>query len=263
MRGIIRWLTVLAAVIVLISSQTAGNQVWAGDGNGDGSGGGQKNPLAIESSLPVDGATGVTGLEYIKIVFNKNVAYMTIRDKNMQCISLWFNEQRIPAEVIIADDQIEREKRNDILVKPKQPLQAGNTYRVEIAPELQSKSGVTLGKKATISFTMAGGGKESTVVTPEKDKQSVAPDTPTSDQTNTGQTTPNDGAIPSTTRIGTGIQATDGNETGTIAPATVSIEQDTANPASDSNSNNLLWIALGAAVVVMGAFYYRRTSRSK
>ena len=45
----------------------------------------------------------------------------------------------------MADDQIERKKRNDVLIKPKQPLQAGTTYRVEIAPELQSKSGVTLG----------------------------------------------------------------------------------------------------------------------
>ena len=124
-RGLIRWLMMAAIAVSLVLSSLPGNWAQAADGDGDGSGGGQNNPLVIESSTPANGAAGVATLEYIKVVFSKNVVYMTVRDQNMQCFSLWSGSQRIPAEIIMADDQIEREKRRDVLIKPKQPLQPG------------------------------------------------------------------------------------------------------------------------------------------
>lgn len=127
-----------------------------GDGGGDGSGGGKQQPLVIESVVPADGSAGVALTPEIKITFNKNVCYMTVRESNRNCFSMWTGNTRIPIEVIMADDQVEREKRNDAIVKPLQKLQAGTLYRIEIAPNMESKSGVTLGQKATVTFTTAG-----------------------------------------------------------------------------------------------------------
>jgi hypothetical protein len=54
---------------------------------------------------------------------------------------------------------MEREKRNDIVLVPKQELKEGTTYTVRISPEVQSKSGVKLGEELKISFITAGGSK--------------------------------------------------------------------------------------------------------
>ena len=93
---------------------------------------------------------------------------MTVRENNKKCFSLWSNNQQVPIEVIMADDQIEFEKRNDVILKPLQTLKAATTYRVEIAPQLESKSGVNLGQKTTVSFTTAGVIKETEQLVKEK-----------------------------------------------------------------------------------------------
>ncbi len=240
MNKTMRWLAALAVMMVMVLMPLP---VQAADGDGDGSGGGQNNPLVIESSTPADGAAGVSNLEYIKLVFSKNVVYMTVRDKNMQGFSLWSGSERIPADVIMADDQVEREKRNDVLVKPRQPLKAGATYRVEIAPEVQSKSGVTLGKKATITFTMAGGTKAPATGTPEKGQPTTS-GTITGNQTNAGSVQPADAPNPDPA----GTVAGSPTDTTTTTPA-VADPQPEANSPAGSNSNTWLWIALGAAVL--------------
>lgn len=135
---------------------TVTGEVHAGSGTGDGSGGGRNNPLEIVSSVPADGASGVENLEAITVTFSKNVVYMTVRKSNQQCFSLWQGTERIPTEIIMADDQVERDKRHDVVIKPLSPLEPGTAYRVEIAPAMESKSGVTLGTKKTINFTTAG-----------------------------------------------------------------------------------------------------------
>lgn len=246
MQTVTKWMVVLIATGILLLSSLAGGQFGVTASNGDGSGGGQDNPLAIESSIPANGASGVASLEYIKIVFNKNVAYLTLREKNMQCVSLWSGSQRIPAEIIIADDQVEREKRNDVLIKPKQSLKAGTTYRVEIAPEMQSKSGVILGQKATITFTMAAGSQAPTPGTPGKDQPS-APDTQGSSLPGSAAPVPVDKAIT-------------GNENGETAQESVTADQDTTSSAG-SNSNTFMWIVLGVAAAALGVVAYRRLGR--
>ncbi len=148
-----------------------------GDGAGDGSGGGQQQPLVVEKVVPADGATGISLDPEIKITFNKNVCYMTVRENNRNCFSMWAGNTRIPIEVIMADDQVERDKRNDAIIKPLQQLKAGTEYRIEIAPNMESKSGVTLGKKATITFTTVANQPAATAddaVPPEK--QGVPPE---------------------------------------------------------------------------------------
>lgn len=141
----------------------------AGAANGDGTGGGKNNPLILESSIPADGQKDIKDLKEIKLCFSKNVVYMTVREANQKCCSLWANGQQIPVEVIMADDQIEREKRRDIVLKPLQPLLPGTDYTVKIAPGLEAKSGATLGSEHTVHFKTAvakSQASEVTVTTP-------------------------------------------------------------------------------------------------
>ncbi|NLN86648.1 MAG: hypothetical protein GX133_03440 [Syntrophomonadaceae bacterium] len=261
MRGLIRWLMMAAIAVSLVLSSLPGNWAQAADGDGDGSGGGQNNPLVIESSTPANGAAGVATLEYIKVVFSKNVVYMTVRDQNMQCFSLWSGSQRIPAEIIMADDQIEREKRRDVLIKPKQPLQPGTAYRVEIAPEMKSKSGVTLGHKEVINFTMAGAAKTPETAAPVKE-QPVSPNTPVSSQPGSPGTAPEDNpATPAGSGTDTEIPAAVGTDTVATAPASTVAEVDEPSPAATSGGNTVWWIALGAAAVVLAVGAWRRMGK--
>ena len=163
--------------IMLVLSLLLPGMVWAGEGSGDGSGGGQQQPLVVEKVVPADGATGISLDPEIKITFNKNVCYMTVRENNRNCFSMWTGSTRVPIEVIMADDQVEREKRNDAVIKPLNKLEAGTLYRIEIAPEMESKSGVSLGKTATLSFTTAAttpAAPANAAVPPEK--QGVPPE---------------------------------------------------------------------------------------
>lgn len=122
-------------------------------GNGDGSGGGQGAPLALVSSYPANGQKDVALPVEIKLSFSKNVINMSVKDNNQKCFSLQSSDGKvIPVEVIMADDQIEPEKKRDVLIKPVQKLNPGTGYTVKIAAGLMSKSGVTLGKIVTVNF---------------------------------------------------------------------------------------------------------------
>lgn len=131
-------------------------------GDGDGTGGGRDNPLNLVSAIPVDGQRDVALSAEIKLTFNKNVINMSVKDNNRKCFALYSAAgAAIPIEVKMADDQMEPEKKRDVILSPLQDLQPGTTYIVKVAPELQAKNGVTLGKQITISFVTAGTGKPS------------------------------------------------------------------------------------------------------
>ncbi len=127
-------------------------------GSGDGSGGGQGVPLKLDSSSPYNGQTGVALPTLINMTFNKNVINMSVNNNNQQCFSLYAADGgRIPLEVIMADDQIEPEKKRDIALKPLQELKPGAAYTVKVSSALQAKSGVNLENDLAITFITAGG----------------------------------------------------------------------------------------------------------
>ncbi len=128
----------------------------AAAGDGSGTGGGQDNPLALVSSNPSDGEKDVGLPVEIKLCFSKNVVHMTVRDNNRKCFLLYSADGTVPVEVVMADDQIEPEKKREIVLKPLENLRNGTAYTVRVAPELQSKSGVFLGRQVEISFTTTG-----------------------------------------------------------------------------------------------------------
>ncbi|MDD4550547.1 MAG: Ig-like domain-containing protein, partial [Syntrophomonadaceae bacterium] len=124
-------------------------------GQGDGSGGGQGNPLELVSSNPADGDTGVALDTEIRLSFSKNVVNMTVKDINKNCFSLYGDNQPIEVEVVMADDQIEPEYKNDIVLVAGEGLRSDTSYIIKVAPELQSKSGAALDKELVINFSTA------------------------------------------------------------------------------------------------------------
>lgn len=144
-----KWLLAL----MLIPALLLGTPALAGDGYG--SGGGHDQPLLLLSSQPAGGAREIAPPATIQMHFNKNVIHLSIREKNQKCFALYEGDNPVAISVIMADDQIEPEKRRDIVVQPRAPLQTGKTYTLRIGGDLESKSGATLGKDVRIQFTTA------------------------------------------------------------------------------------------------------------
>jgi len=145
----------LTLILTVFLCLTGSLSVFAGEGNG--SGGGKQTPLTLESSNPSDGQKEVKLPVEIKLTFSKNVVNMAVRDNNKKAFKLSSDDGKvIPVEVIMADDQIEPDKNQDVMLKPTQDLKAGTAYQVTIAPQIQSKSGVSLGKEAVLNFTTVG-----------------------------------------------------------------------------------------------------------
>lgn len=124
---------------------------------GSGSGGGKQTPLTLESSAPIDGQKDVKLPVEIKLKFSKNVVNTAVKDKNIKGFRLSSADGLvIPIEVIMADDQMEPDKNQEVSIKPLQDLKTGTAYKVTIASEVQSKSGAALGKEAVLNFITAG-----------------------------------------------------------------------------------------------------------
>lgn len=129
----------------------------------------RNNPLVLISGNPSDGAKDVPVQTEIILNFSKNIAHMTVRDGNIKCFSLVDAEGKsVQADIVIADNQVEPEKRKDVCLRPIHDLEPGATYTVIVAPSFQSKSEVKLGEELKISFTTAG---DKIPVDPSKDKK--------------------------------------------------------------------------------------------
>lgn len=121
--------------------------------DGDGTGGGKGEPLGLVSSSPYNGQKDVPTNVLITMTFTKNVVNMTVIDNNLKCFSLYAADgTMIPIDVIVADDQIEPEKKNDVSLKPLQDLKHDTAYTVKVSSALKSKSGVTLASDLTVTF---------------------------------------------------------------------------------------------------------------
>jgi len=77
-----------------------------------------------------------------------------VKDNNYNCFRLLNEEgQDVSIDVLMADDQIERDKRREIVLVPKEKLKYGKKYIVIISKDLMSKSGALLEKNIEIFFT--------------------------------------------------------------------------------------------------------------
>ncbi|HZX20893.1 MAG TPA: Ig-like domain-containing protein, partial [Clostridia bacterium] len=134
----------------------------------------KKNPLVLVSGNLSDGAKDVPVQTEIILNFSKNIAHMTVLDENAKCFSLVDAEGKpVQVDVVIADSQIEPEKRRDVHIRPLHDLEPGATYTVVVAPSFQSKSEVKLGEELKINFTTAG---DKTPMDPSENKKENSSD---------------------------------------------------------------------------------------
>jgi len=110
--------------------------------------------LALAESNPENGAVDVPLDTQIKLLFNKNVVNLTVKDNNSKCFRLLdADNNEVPIEVIFPDDQIEPERKREINLKPLEQLKENTTYKVEVSEMLQAKNGTNLGTAVSITFT--------------------------------------------------------------------------------------------------------------
>lgn len=204
---------------------------------GDGSGGGQNQPLTLVSSSIADGATGVPLKPQIKLTFSKNIVNATtidnnnttVRDHNMQCFSLLTaNGTKVSIDIFMADDQVDFEARNDAVITPKANLDPGTTYFVVVSKDLEAKNfSAKTGQEIRITFTTVGvkpsvaNSAASSVTTPQTNTAAAATapkagttassaNTASNDNTNKGsQAAVQSSTVPS----GTNTQMTTAKET--------------------------------------------------
>ncbi|NMB27567.1 MAG: Ig-like domain-containing protein [Tissierellia bacterium] len=109
-------------------------------------------PELVES-IPQIGATSVSVDTEIYLLFNKNVVNMNVKENNRNNIKLIDGDgKEVPIEIVFADDQIEPEKRREIIIKPVEPLAKSSTYKVQIFPDFMAKNGKTVGKLTEVKF---------------------------------------------------------------------------------------------------------------
>lgn len=141
-------------LIVLLLSCSFFSQLVSAEG---GTGGNKDEPLSLVTSSITNGETNISIKPTIKLTFNKNIVNMSVSENNKTYFTIQKADgQTIPIDVVLADDQIEFEKRNDAVLIAKADLENGTNYSIVISPLLKSKSGISLGNEIRISFTTEG-----------------------------------------------------------------------------------------------------------
>ncbi|HEY5557759.1 Ig-like domain-containing protein [Acetobacterium sp.] len=122
-------------------------------GAGDGTGGGKEEPLAMVSSNPATTANDILVGSTFTLEFNKNIAYVTVRDGNLKAFTLWEGSTQVPADVTMADDQLEPDLKNFVIITPKEDLKAGTSYTLKVDNTLVAKSGAVLAAPLELTYT--------------------------------------------------------------------------------------------------------------
>lgn len=146
----------LAAALpgVALAESGGGNGGGGGGGNGSGggNGGGSAEPLTVVSASIEENAALGAG-ESITLTFSKNVCDASVRETNQGLVSVANAAgSSVPATIVLADDQVEPDKRNDIVVEFAQPLEAGS-YTLTAKAGITSKSGDALAQDYVLNFT--------------------------------------------------------------------------------------------------------------
>lgn len=145
-----RVLGILISIILFILCTNPSYATATGNGDGDGKG----EVLELVESTPKNNQQGVKLDSEIKLVFNKNIVNMAVKDNNLKCFSLKdSNNQTISIDVIFPDDQVEPDRKREVVLKPHEALKENMSYRVEITKKLQAKNGISLTKDLSFSFS--------------------------------------------------------------------------------------------------------------
>lgn len=129
----------------------------------DGSGGGENsdNPLELVSCSPASGTADLPLDCTISMDFSKNVVNLAVKEQNMSCFSVTDSTgQLVPIVVEMGDDQVDRDARHTIVIRPVGQWPAGETLVLAVRADLSAKSGSTMAGPVTLTFTTAGGSDE-------------------------------------------------------------------------------------------------------
>ncbi len=114
--------------------------------------------LTLVSSSVENDAEDISCQPVIEFTFSNNVVNMKVSEQNMTCFTLLDAENnKVEIDVIMADDQIEPEKKRIISVTPVSALKPQTSYSLLIAETLAAKNGNTLEKGIGITFTTGNG----------------------------------------------------------------------------------------------------------
>ena len=121
-------------------------------------GGGNNSLILVGHRLVDELSEDGTRTTQIDLVFSKNVVNLAVSEHNKTCFKVLSKDEEveIPIQVQMADDQIEREKRNIITLVIEKPLEPWKAYQIIISPELESKSGEKLEKELVLEFVTLG-----------------------------------------------------------------------------------------------------------
>lgn len=129
----------------------------------DGSGGGENsdNPLELVSCSPASGTADLPLDCTISMDFSKNVVNLAVKEQNMSCFSVTDSTgQLVPIVVEMGDDQVDRDARHTIVIRPAGQWPAGETLVLAVRADLSAKSGSTMAGPVTLTFTTVGGSDE-------------------------------------------------------------------------------------------------------
>lgn len=145
-------------LLILIISLIFSVIAFAGNNGGN-------NPLSLDISMPADGAADIPVDQEIKLTFSNNVINSSIKENNMSCFQLVDSTgKEVAIEVIMGDDQINPDQKNDIIVKPIENLSEGITYSLKINGDLSSKNGNTLSEEIIVSFSTVSSGMNKNII---------------------------------------------------------------------------------------------------
>lgn len=135
--------------------------VYAGDGGGDNS----DSPITLNSCTPADGTEDLAPDAAITMEFNKNVVNNSVKENNMACFTVT-DSSGSPVEIVVemGDDQVDRDARRIITVRPADKWPEGEKLTLTVSGELTAKNGTVMGTPITLTFRTAGGASGSPAI---------------------------------------------------------------------------------------------------
>ena len=174
----------LSFMLIFFLAAAGAVSSFAAGGDGSGSGGGSSVALAMVSSTPSDGASGISTTPVISCRFSHNVAEASVSASNLSHLSLKKADGTpIDIRTYVADVQIEFDKRQYLYAKPSSALEPGTTYILTLSPGIQAKNGMTTSSAQTVTFTTAGTAPQTENEAPAGDRDNSSQTAVTADQT--------------------------------------------------------------------------------
>ena len=200
------WMALAVLMMLSITAQAAGgngggNGGGTGGGSGDGTGGGKTEALTVESTSVEDGAV-LAPEDAITLVFTKNVVNSSVKETNLPLFTVTDDSgAAVEITVTMADDQIEPDKKNDVVIAPADTW-ADGAYTLTAQAGITSKSGDVMEQDYTLTFSVAGAADDAaapedtmdtaTELSPEDTAEAAEPETAEDAGTAESETTTTD-----------------------------------------------------------------------